>query len=195
MKTVFVHGAPNGPDIWSGLISELHLLPENCCALALPGFSVPCGDDFEPGREAYADWLIDRVDDIVSASGEPVRVGSHVCVVARADKGQVMAIGIVECATNQELETDEKGDMFNGTMSMEDEALITAWLKHVAHAVSHFETLKTCVDGMSEASEALVALQNQLEEVQSTSKERTISIHRYHTAATAGEVDPPATSI
>jgi hypothetical protein len=122
----------------------------------------------------------------VAASGEPVRVGSHVCVVARADKGQVMAIGIVECATNQELETDEKGDMFNGTMSMEDEALITAWLKHVAHAVSHFETLKTCVDGMSEASEALVALQNQLEEVQSTSKERTISIHRYHTAATAG---------
>ena len=128
-----------------------------------------------------------------AATGEPQRVGRHVCVVARSDSGQVVAVGIIECATVQEMDAVATDGTKNDThrapkhvMTVEEEALVSVWLKHTANAVSHFETLRTCCDGMAEASEALATLQEQLQESRSHSKERMLAIHRYHTAATAG---------
>ncbi len=77
MKTVFVHGAPNGPDIWEPLIAALDLSADDCVSLALPGFSVPCPEGFIPSSEAYVDWLIVRLEQQVSLTGEPVRVVGH----------------------------------------------------------------------------------------------------------------------
>lgn len=77
MKTVFVHGAPNGPDIWNRLIAELGLAEEDCLPLALPGFSVPCPKGFEPTRDAYANWLVRELEDTVTSTGKPVRIVGH----------------------------------------------------------------------------------------------------------------------
>ena len=49
-----------------------------------------------------------------------------------------------------------------------------------------FETLEQCIDGMADASSALMALQDQLKETKEAQRTHSIAIHRFHIAATAG---------
>ncbi|MEM7456384.1 MAG: alpha/beta hydrolase [Planctomycetota bacterium] len=78
MATVFVHGAPNGPEIWNPLIRALNLSKPEYTNLALPGFATPCPTGFEPGRDNYANWLIKQFELIAAdADGVGLRIVAH----------------------------------------------------------------------------------------------------------------------
>ncbi|MEM8932812.1 MAG: alpha/beta hydrolase [Acidobacteriota bacterium] len=77
IKTLFVHGAPNGPEIWNPLVEALQLDPAEVVALALPGFSAPIPTGFEPSRDAYVDWLLSRLETISEDGRHPVRIVGH----------------------------------------------------------------------------------------------------------------------
>ena len=154
--------------------------------------------------------LINRV----LLNGESERCGKYVCVVARKETGQIMSLALAECKYIQEEEIEAeknpagkmgedsslddnvmnkrinsingKNDHTSHIMSLEEEAMLTMWCKHSAMAIRHFEALEQCIDGMADASNALVALQDQLKETKEMQKTHSIAIHRFHIAATAG---------
>ena len=146
-----------------------------------------------------------RLLNSVLMSGEPRRSGRYVCVVARKESGHIMSLAVAECEHAQEdddSENEQEGlastnrllssgprrgkRLRKGTMTMEEEAMFTMWCKHCAMAVRHFETLEQCIDGMADASSALMALQDQLKETKEAQRTHSIAIHRFHIAATAG---------
>ena len=71
MTAVFVHGVPDTEAMWDRLAAALG--PYDVVRLSLPGFGpeVPVG--WTATKEAYADWLAARLDEI----GEPVDLVGH----------------------------------------------------------------------------------------------------------------------
>jgi len=70
---VLVHGVPNTPAIWDGLIEELG---EPVAAPCLPGFCAPCADGFGSTQDDYAEWLL-RWLETRYADGGPIDIVGH----------------------------------------------------------------------------------------------------------------------
>lgn len=70
MTSVFVHGFPETSRIWDSLRA---ILERDSIALALPGFGLPRPDGFTATKDAYAEWLADRLSGI----GEPIDLVGH----------------------------------------------------------------------------------------------------------------------
>lgn len=71
MPAVFVHGNPETPAVWDGLISALGRA--DTVALALPGFGVPVPEGFGATKEEYVAWLVAELE----AIGEPIDLVGH----------------------------------------------------------------------------------------------------------------------
>ena len=71
MPAVFVHGVPDTAAMWDHVLTEL--VRTDIVALPLPGFASPVPDGFACTKEAYADWVTDRVRDL----GAPVDIVGH----------------------------------------------------------------------------------------------------------------------
>jgi pimeloyl-ACP methyl ester carboxylesterase len=70
MTRVFVHGFPETSRIWDSLRA---ILEGDSIALALPGFEFPRPGGFTATKDAYAEWLTDRLNDI----GESIDLVGH----------------------------------------------------------------------------------------------------------------------
>jgi pimeloyl-ACP methyl ester carboxylesterase len=70
---LFVHGVPDTALLWHPLIESLGLQPDSYRALSLPGFASPLPKGFSATKDAYAAWLISRIED----TGEPVHMVGH----------------------------------------------------------------------------------------------------------------------
>lgn len=73
---IFVHGVPDTPAMWDPLFEALGADAEGALRPALPGFSVPVPEGFECTKEAYADWLLDYIEQN-SPAGEPADLVGH----------------------------------------------------------------------------------------------------------------------
>jgi pimeloyl-ACP methyl ester carboxylesterase len=71
MPAVFVHGVPDTYRMWDRVRS--HLSRDDVIALALPGFDAPVSSGFDATKEAYADWLVEQLDQVE----EPVDLVGH----------------------------------------------------------------------------------------------------------------------
>lgn len=71
MPAVFVHGVPDTPRLWDGVLS--HLSREDVVTVSLPGFGVDAPAGFGSTKEEYVDWLIGELE----AIGEPVDLVGH----------------------------------------------------------------------------------------------------------------------
>lgn len=59
MPAVFVHGVPDTDRVWAATLAALPRQDVLC--LRLPGFGCPRPAGFDCTKEAYADWLVDRL--------------------------------------------------------------------------------------------------------------------------------------
>jgi pimeloyl-ACP methyl ester carboxylesterase len=71
MPAVFVHGVPETPALWQGVLAALGRT--DVLTPALPGFGNPRPEGFAATKEAYADWLVGQLE----AVGEPVDLVGH----------------------------------------------------------------------------------------------------------------------
>lgn len=70
---LFVHGVPDTAILWQPLVAALGLQPDSYRALYLPGFASPLPKSFSATKDAYAAWLISRIEE----AGEPVHIVGH----------------------------------------------------------------------------------------------------------------------
>ena len=70
MTVVFVHGFPETKEIWNPLRQILNV---DAAAVALPGFGTARPDQFTATKDAYAEWLAERL----SGMHEPIDVVGH----------------------------------------------------------------------------------------------------------------------
>ena len=70
MTTVFVHGMPETAQIWDPLRAVLN---RDSIALALPGFGTPRPAGFTATKDAYAEWLGDKLSKLAT----PIDVVGH----------------------------------------------------------------------------------------------------------------------
>lgn len=75
-KKFFIHGVPDCPKIWAPLVLELGLSDTDYFAPALPGFEAPPPKRFKRTKDGYVDFLVERLEDVVSAHG-PVDLVGH----------------------------------------------------------------------------------------------------------------------
>jgi pimeloyl-ACP methyl ester carboxylesterase len=59
MPAVFVHGVPDTQRVWDAVVSRLGR--KDVVTLSLPGFGVPAPAGFGATKEAYVDWLLERL--------------------------------------------------------------------------------------------------------------------------------------
>ena len=71
MPAFLVHGVPDTEHLWDGVRS--HLTRTDIIASSMPGFGTPLPDGFDCTMDAYAAWLIARVEGV----GEPVDIVGH----------------------------------------------------------------------------------------------------------------------
>jgi pimeloyl-ACP methyl ester carboxylesterase len=71
MPAFFVHGVPDTAHLWDEIRS--YLKRDDIVALNMPGFDAPVPDGFDATNNAYAAWLIARIEEI----GEPVDIVGH----------------------------------------------------------------------------------------------------------------------
>jgi pimeloyl-ACP methyl ester carboxylesterase len=71
MPAVLVHGVPDTGAMWGPLRAEL--ARDDVVTLELPGLAAPRPPGFTPTKEAYADWVTARIEEI----GEPVDLVGH----------------------------------------------------------------------------------------------------------------------
>ncbi|MEM1194984.1 MAG: alpha/beta hydrolase [Pseudomonadota bacterium] len=72
----FIHGVPDCPKIWRPLIAELGLAPGDYSAPALPGFETAPPSGFARDKDAYASYLVEKIEAIHRMSG-PVDLVGH----------------------------------------------------------------------------------------------------------------------
>ena len=85
-KKVFIHGVPDCPKIWDPVIAELGLSPEDYIAPSLPGFEAAPPACFKRTKDAYADFLINKIESVTRESG-PIDLVAH-------DWGGILALRI-----------------------------------------------------------------------------------------------------
>ena len=71
MTAVFVHGVPETPAVWRGLLAALDR--PDAVPLSLPGFDRARPDGFGATMDEYAAWLVAQLEDL----GEPVDLVGH----------------------------------------------------------------------------------------------------------------------
>jgi pimeloyl-ACP methyl ester carboxylesterase len=71
MAAFLVHGVPDTAALWDR--ERGCLQRDDVVALSMPGFGTPLPDGFEPTKESYAGWLVDRIEEL----GEPVDLVGH----------------------------------------------------------------------------------------------------------------------
>src|SRR5262249_15527105 len=71
MTAVFVHGVPEPPAVWDGLLAALDR--PDAVALSLPGFDGARPAGFEATMEEYAGWLAAQLERL----GDPVDLVGH----------------------------------------------------------------------------------------------------------------------
>jgi len=59
MPAVFVHGVPDTPEVWEGVVSRLGR--KDVVRLALPGFACPLPVGFGATKEEYVDWILGQL--------------------------------------------------------------------------------------------------------------------------------------
>ena len=59
MPAVFVHGVPDTPEVWDGVVSRLGR--RDVVRLALPGFACPLPLGFGATMEEYVDWILGQL--------------------------------------------------------------------------------------------------------------------------------------
>jgi pimeloyl-ACP methyl ester carboxylesterase len=75
-KKFFIHGVPDCPKIWAPLIQELGLSEDDYTAPSLPGFESTPPKGFDRTKDAYVDYLIQKIEDVHTTSG-PVDIVGH----------------------------------------------------------------------------------------------------------------------
>ncbi len=73
MPAVFVHGVPETPAVWDGLLAELDR--SDVVTLQLPGFGCPRPPGFGATKEEYVDWLIGELEGLQSSG--PIDLVGH----------------------------------------------------------------------------------------------------------------------
>lgn len=76
MPHLFVHGVPDTPAMWGPLLDALDLPPAEVRTPAMPGFVEAPPADFAATKDAYADWLVDRIDTLHAEHG-PIDLVGH----------------------------------------------------------------------------------------------------------------------
>ena len=76
MVRVLIHGVPETPGLWDGVIAQLGLPAGQILTPALPGFSSPAPTGFDASKESYAGWLIDLLEVQYARTG-PVDLVGH----------------------------------------------------------------------------------------------------------------------
>jgi pimeloyl-ACP methyl ester carboxylesterase len=74
MTAAFVHGNPETPVIWDGLVSQLGRTDVSC--LQLPGFGRSAPDGWGAAKEEYVARLIGELELLAAADG-PVDLVGH----------------------------------------------------------------------------------------------------------------------
>jgi pimeloyl-ACP methyl ester carboxylesterase len=59
MPAVFVHGVPDTPEVWDGVVCRLGR--KDVVRLALPGFACPLPLGFGATKEEYVDWMLGQL--------------------------------------------------------------------------------------------------------------------------------------
>lgn len=68
---ILVHGVPDTDHVWHRVIPRLGR--DDVITLRLPGFGAPLPSGFDPTKDAYAAWLVERIAEI----GERVDIVGH----------------------------------------------------------------------------------------------------------------------
>ncbi len=76
MVCVMIHGVPETPSLWDGLIEQLDLPKDQVVAPAWPGFSAAAPKGFSATKESYVDWLIELLETEFAHTG-PVDLVGH----------------------------------------------------------------------------------------------------------------------
>jgi pimeloyl-ACP methyl ester carboxylesterase len=76
MPAVLVHGNPDTHLLWEQVIDHLGDSGEEVLAVDLPGFAAPASDGFACTKEAYVDWIVDRIVPMRERGG-PVDLVGH----------------------------------------------------------------------------------------------------------------------
>jgi len=76
MPALLVHGNPDSSLLWEQVRQHLGGYGEEVLAVDLPGFAAPAPDGFPATKEAYVDWLIERLEEL-KARGGPVDLVGH----------------------------------------------------------------------------------------------------------------------
>jgi Predicted hydrolases or acyltransferases (alpha/beta hydrolase superfamily) len=71
MAAFLVHGVPDTSALWDRVRS--HLKRDDVIVFSMPGFGAPLPSGFEPTKESYAQWLVERIAEV----GEPVDLVGH----------------------------------------------------------------------------------------------------------------------
>jgi pimeloyl-ACP methyl ester carboxylesterase len=71
VPAILIHGIPDTHRVWDGV--RRHLSRRDVEAWDLPGFGATPPPGFDSTKEAYVDWLIDRLEQV----GEPVDLVGH----------------------------------------------------------------------------------------------------------------------
>jgi pimeloyl-ACP methyl ester carboxylesterase len=76
MPALLVHGNPDTARLWDDVLPHLDAYGEEIVAVDLPGFAAPLPDGFPATKEAYVDWIIERLEELAGAGG-PVDLVGH----------------------------------------------------------------------------------------------------------------------
>ncbi len=74
---IFVHGVPDTRHIWTPLVTELGMRPNDCEKISLPGFGCARPKNFPSTMDAYAEWLLYELDQLYSKHGQPLDLVGH----------------------------------------------------------------------------------------------------------------------
>lgn len=72
----FLHGVPDSPAIWGPLLTALQLGDAPVAVPALPGFAAPLPASFAATKEAYLEWALGEIAQLVAVHG-PVDLVGH----------------------------------------------------------------------------------------------------------------------
>jgi pimeloyl-ACP methyl ester carboxylesterase len=64
MPALLVHGNPDTSRLWEDVLPHLGDYGEEVVALDLPGFAAPVPDGFAATKEAYVDWIVQRLEEL-----------------------------------------------------------------------------------------------------------------------------------
>lgn len=64
MPAFLVHGNPDSSRLWARVVAELGPYDDEVVAADLPGFAEPAPDGFPCTKEAYVDWICERLEEL-----------------------------------------------------------------------------------------------------------------------------------